>query len=166
MASASSSAMVVEQSKGCVSETTVSDASLLAKCKAEHQHDVARAISHELVANNHTWAIKRRDSLVKAGLMSVGDWKSWQSYELLAPGEKPDYKFNRYTLKVASDSYMPKAAAEGLCNITSAELKDSTFGQGFNLAMLTLSRDVQAEIYAYDALETEEVAGKTFTARY
>ena len=49
---------------------------------------------------------------------------------------------------------MPKAAAEGLCNITSAELKDSTFGQGFNLAMLTLSRDVQAEIYAYDALET------------
>lgn len=144
----------------------MSDAAILSRCKAEHDLSIVRAVSHELVANNHTWSIERRDELVRLGLTPPSNWSSVQAFELYGIAEK----YHQPTLKIYSNSHMAKAAAENVFNIMGIVRKDSTFGQGQNLAMLTMSPDVQAEIYAYDALEripSENLQGagaaRTFT---
>ena len=147
MAEPPSTAMVV-QPVGLKGPSTVSDAALMARCKSEHQCSVTRAISRELIANNNTWSIERRDQLMAGGKAPPQNWYATQLFEFFESGEN---KLFQPTLKISSNSYMGEAAAAELFNVDTSSVKDSTFGQGAKLAMLTLSADVQAEIYAYDS---------------
>ena len=133
---------------GTKSRTSISDASLLEHCKSEHNNSVTVAISHELIANNNTHAIARRDKLVASGKKATLHWSTFQNFEFFESGEN---KLFQPTLKLSSNSCLGAAAAMDLFNVANIQFNDSTYGQGANLAMLTLSADVQAEIYAYDA---------------
>lgn len=148
----SSTQVPLETCWGAVSGVTVNDAAIQRRCFSEHQGSVTKVVAHELVPNGATHAIQRRDEMAKMNNTEPDEnFEVRQHYAYHEPGEDG---YTRPTFSTTYNSHMEPEKARRMLNITGGvdNIKDSTYGQGVNVATLTMSPDAICETSAYDAL--------------
>jgi len=160
----------VEEPRGLMQESSVSDANICNRFMDVHKGKIARAFAHEMVPNGASYAVQRRDQLAKAqGVEIDPEFTIKQEYHFYDPGEKifaggDDVNvYKQPTFVMLMNSNLAAEPAYDLCNFGGEgddleKFKDSLFQQGHKVYSMGLGKDTVNMAFGFDARQRTGVA--------